>query len=131
MPPTKGGIFSNTVGYHSRVSHNDRQSIDLLCNCHRSRLLYWIAEKNSKKITPFPKKIRKKLCSGCINHSRNRAKNRAYYAKRHSKLKIMRLCSHRCKVGVAKIQRPLSHCPMTSFVSLTVSRFGQINTVGS
>ena len=88
------GIFSIIVGYRSRVSHNDRQCIDLLCNCHRSCLLYWIAEKLQAPLSE------KKLCSGCINHCRNRAKNRAYYAKRHSKLKIMRLCSHRCKVGV-------------------------------
>ena len=67
------GIFSIIVGYRSRVSHNDRQCIDLLCNCHRSCLLYWIAEKLQAPLSE------KKLCSGCINHCRNRAKNRAYY----------------------------------------------------
>lgn len=38
MPPTKGGIFSNIVGYHSRVSHNDRQDTDLLLHYHLSYL---------------------------------------------------------------------------------------------
>ena len=50
------GIFFSIVERHSRVSHNDRQSIDLLCNCHRSCLLYWIAEK-TQKLTPLLKKI--------------------------------------------------------------------------
>ena len=32
------GTFSNIAVLRNRVSHSDRQSIDLLCNCHRSCL---------------------------------------------------------------------------------------------